>query len=117
MAVIETDNRTGILRRGDRALLLATRFALPLTLALAAVVRVFLIVRSPGVLDGDEALVGIQAEQIAAGAAHPLPVFFPGQPYMGALEAYLAAGVFRLVGPSVPALRLVPLAFGLHWSP
>ena len=36
MAVVETDNRTGVLRRGDRALLLATRFALPLTLALAA---------------------------------------------------------------------------------
>lgn len=113
MAVIETDNRTGVLRRGDRALLLATRFALPLTLVLAVVVRVFLIVRAPGVLDGDEALVGIQAERIAAGTAHPLPVFFPGQPYMGALEAYLAAGVFHLVGPSVPALRMVPLTFAL----
>lgn len=96
-----------------RAVLVADRLALPLVLALALVARLYLIVRAPGVLDGDEALVGIQAESIASGTAHPLPVFFPGQHYMGALEAYLAAGLFRLFGPSIPLLRLVPLAFAL----
>ncbi|MDQ2830000.1 MAG: glycosyltransferase family 39 protein [Chloroflexota bacterium] len=115
-AMMESDNRVGTRRAGSRVALawaLAARYALPLTLLLALVVRVALIVRAPGVLDGDEALVGIQAESIAAGAARPLPVYFYGQHYMGALEAYLAAGVFRLVGPSVVALRLVPLAFAL----
>ena len=115
-AMMESDNRVGTRRVGSRVVLawaLAARYALPLTLLLAFVVRVALIVRAPGVLDGDEALVGIQAESIAAGAAHPLPVYFYGQHYMGALEAYLAAGVFRLAGPSVVALRMVPLLFAL----
>src|SRR5579875_1231697 len=114
--VLESDNLAGTRPAGSRvarALALLARYALPLTLLLALVVRVVLIARAPGVLDGDEALVGIQAESIAAGAAHPLPVFFYGQHYMGALEAYLIAGVFRLVGPSVPALRVVPLLFAL----
>jgi len=116
VAVTESDNRVGTRRAGSRGTLawaLAPRYALPLTLLLALVVRVALIVRAPGVLDGDEALVGIQAESIAAGAARPLPVYFYGQHYMGALEAYLAAGVFRLIGPSVVALRLVPLLCAL----
>jgi len=115
-AVTESDNRVGARLAGARAALaqaLLARHALPLALLLALVVRAALIARAPGILDGDEALVGIQAESIAAGAARPLPVYFYGQHYMGSLEAYLAAGVFRLAGPSVPALRLVPLAFAL----
>lgn len=113
IATTETDNLAGVQRPGERVMLVAARLALPLALCLALLMRLFLIVRAPGVLDGDEALVGIQAERIASGAAHPLPVFFYGQHYMGSLEAYLAAGLFRLVGPSVPALRLVPLFFAL----
>jgi len=116
VAITESDNRAGTCPAGSRiarARSLLARYALPLTLLLTLAARVALIARAPGVLDGDEALVGIQAESIAAGAAHPLPVYFYGQHYMGALEAYLAAGVFRLVGPSVPALRVVPLLFAL----
>src|SRR5438067_1468492 len=112
-AVIESDNRIGLERPMDRVAHLASRVALPLALGIALVVRVLLIARAPGILDGDEALVGIQAQRIAASVEHPLPVFFYGQPYMGTLEAYLVAGLFRLVGPSVPALRLAPLFFAL----
>jgi hypothetical protein len=108
-----TDNLADVQHAADKVMLRLSRLALPLALGVALVLRVLLIWRSPGVLDGDEALVGIQAERIAAGTAHPLPVFFYGQHYMGSLEAYLAAGLFRLVGPSVSALRLVPLFFAL----
>jgi len=89
------------------------RPALPAIVLLALLIRVSLIVLAPRVLDGDEALVGIQAERIAAGTAHPLPVFFYGQHYMGAIESYLAAGLFRLIGPSVPTLRVIPLLFAV----
>lgn len=112
-AASDTDNLAGVHLPTERAWLALSRLGLPLALCLALAVRLLLIMRAPGVLDGDEALVGIQAERIAAGVEHPLPVFFYAQPYMGSLEAYLAAGIFRLIGPSVPALRLVPLFFAL----
>ncbi len=74
-----------------------------LCLLLALLVRVLLIVHTNGVLDGDEAVVGLQAEQILHGL---FPVYFAGQPYMGSLEAYLVAVLFLFLGPSVWAMRL-----------
>ena len=65
-------------------------------------IRVFLIIHTHNVIEGDEALVGIQAERILHG---DFPVYFYGQAYMGSLEAYLVAGLFALFGPSVWALR------------
>ncbi len=114
MALVTTsDNLAAAVAPTRRATRIVTRLALPLALLLALAARAFLIVRAPGVLDGDEALVGLQAQSIATGTAHPLPVFFYGQHYMGSLEAYLCAAVFRLIGPSVPALRLAPLLCAL----
>lgn len=54
--------------------------------------------------NSDEAVSGLAAARIAQGRAFPL--FFPGQYYMGALESYLAAPLFRLTGPGLLALRL-----------
>lgn len=54
--------------------------------------------------DSDEGTMGLMARHIAYAGAHP--IFFYGQNYMGALEAYLAAGAFRVLGPSLFALRL-----------
>jgi hypothetical protein len=54
--------------------------------------------------DSDEATFGLMALHISERGAHP--IFFYGQNYMGAVEAYLAAGFFRLFGPSLFALRL-----------
>lgn len=48
--------------------------------------------------------MGLMALHIAYHGA--LPIFFYGQNYMGALEAYLGAFFFLLVGPSLFALRL-----------
>ncbi len=89
-----------------------TRFFSPLwvCLLIALALRVWLIVHTHGVIDGDEALVGIQAERILHG---DFPVYFYGIPYFGSIEAYLVALVFVITGPSVWALRTEPLLISL----
>lgn len=54
--------------------------------------------------NSDEATFGLAALHIAGG--HERPVFLYGQRYMGMLEAYLAAPLVGLAGPSWPVLRL-----------
>jgi hypothetical protein len=76
-----------------------------LALALAAGVRLALLVMRWPVVNSDEATMGLMAWHIAEG--RQLPVFFYGQRYMGSLVAYGAAPLFWLVGPSTAALRLV----------
>ncbi|HLZ57266.1 MAG TPA: hypothetical protein VKR06_09990, partial [Ktedonosporobacter sp.] len=79
-------------------------------LLIALLLRVWLIVHTQGVLDGDEAMTGIQAEGILRGEH---PIYFYSQAYMGSLEAYLIAGLFALFGPSVWALRAEPVMLSL----
>ncbi len=55
--------------------------------------------------DSDEAILGLMARHILHGRGFPL--FFYGQRYMGALDAYLAVPLFALSGPSVGAMRLL----------
>ncbi|HSR52765.1 MAG TPA: glycosyltransferase family 39 protein [Acidobacteriota bacterium] len=62
-------------------------------------------------LDADEAVVGLMAKHILEG--RETPVFFYGQDYFGALEAYLTVPFFALLGISTVALRLVPLLSSL----
>jgi hypothetical protein len=83
---------------------------LAVSLFLAVVVRTLLVIFTHAMIDGDEALVGIQAERILRGSR---PVYFYGQPYMGSLEAYLAAAIFFFTGPSSWALRVVPTLLAL----
>jgi 4-amino-4-deoxy-L-arabinose transferase-like glycosyltransferase len=59
----------------------------------------------------DEGIVGLMAKHIGEG--REAPVFFYGQHYLGALEAYLAALSFGLFGIGKTTLRLVPAAFSL----
>lgn len=73
-----------------------------LCLLAALIIRTWLIVHTHGIIDGDEALVGIQAERILHG---DFPVYFYGIPYFGSLEAYLASILFAIFGPSAWALR------------
>ncbi len=77
---------------------------------LAIAVRLWLIVHTHGFIDGDEAVVGIQAQHILQGER---PVYYYGQPYMGSLEAYLIALLFAIAGPSVWAQRAEPLLLSL----
>ncbi len=88
----------------------APRAPLWVALAAALIARVALVVRTGAVIDGDEALVGIQAEHILRGQ---FPVYFYGQSYMGSLETYLIALVIAVTGPTAWALRVVPIALSL----
>ncbi|MFY1637586.1 hypothetical protein ACN27F_30665 [Solwaraspora sp. WMMB335] len=54
--------------------------------------------------NSDEATMGLAAIHISK--AESFPTFFYGQNYMGTLEAYLAAPIFALFGPSVISLRI-----------
>lgn len=58
-----------------------------------------------GTLDADEAVVGLMARHVP----EELPAFFWGQSYGGSQEAVLAAALFRLLGPTGLALKLVPV--------
>src|SRR5215469_3052677 len=85
---------------------------------IALLVRGWLVIHTHGVIDGDEALVGIQADQILHGV---FPSYFYGQAYMGTLEEYLLAVFFAIAGPSVWAMRAEPtllslLAVWLTWK-
>ncbi len=55
-------------------------------------------------LDSDEGTMGLMGMHIAYRGEHP--IFFYGQGYMGAFEAYVAAVMFRLFGVSTFTLRL-----------
>lgn len=72
----------------------------------AIAARIWLVVYTRGIIEGDEALLGMQAEQILHGAH---PIYFFGQPYMGTLEAHLVALLFFIAGPSVWTLRAEPI--------
>src|SRR5712691_5712134 len=89
-----------------------TRLLSPLWLCLlvALIIRVWLTMRTNGIIDGDEALLGIQAEHILHGE---WPIYFYGIPYFGSLEAYVASIIFAITGPSVAALRAETTFFGL----
>lgn len=81
-----------------------------LCLLLALGIRIWLVYHTHGVIDGDEAVVGIQAEHILRGEH---PYYFYGQAYMGSLEAYLMAMLFAIAGPSVWMLRAEPILLSL----
>jgi hypothetical protein len=70
----------------------------------AILFRVWLIARGMPRFDSDEGTMGLMALHIENHGE--LPAVFYGQAYMGALEAYLAAAVFHVLGPSDLSLRL-----------
>lgn len=63
----------------------------------------------------DEGIVGLMGKHIMEG--REVPVFFYGQHYLGALEAYCVALSFSIFGSSVFALRFVPLLFSVVLLP
>ncbi|MFF0314649.1 hypothetical protein ACFYPH_08345 [Micromonospora sp. NPDC005252] len=69
--------------------------------------RLWLLGHATPPTNSDEATMGLAALHIARGEG--FPVWFYGQQYMGTLEAYLAAPVFALAGPSLFGLRLPTL--------
>jgi len=77
--------------------------------ALALAARLPFLVRSEGALDHDQSVVGLMALDIAAGRR--FPIFFDGQRYMGAVEAYVAAAFTRVLGHGPPSVALAPVLF------
>lgn len=61
--------------------------------------------------DSDQAITGLMAKHLAELRA--FPIFYYGQNYMLAVEAWLAAPVFASLGASVTALRLPLLAINI----
>ena len=61
--------------------------------------------------DSDQAIVGLMAKHLSEGRAFPL--FFYGQSYMLAVEAWLAVPFFWVAGPTVAALRASLIATNL----
>jgi hypothetical protein len=64
----------------------------------------FLLAFDESYFDSDQAIVGLMAKHLIEGRA--LPLFFYGQEYMLAVEAWLMAPVFAVLGPTVFALRV-----------
>ena len=88
----------------ERALVIAVAVVLVLLRSGA-----FVLGRAPE-FDSDQAIVGLMAKHLSEFRA--LPIFFYGQDFMLAVEAWLAAPLFLIAGPSVTALKL-PL-LGIH---
>ncbi len=66
----------------------------------------------PGVrFDADQAIVGLMAKHISEGRA--FPIYFYGQSYLLAIEAYLAAPVMWLLGPTEVALKIPVVAMNI----
>src|SRR5579872_3776965 len=109
----------GVLRRlgaaGSRRftrLDLADRIAVVL-LALAALYRLFLILRGWPALDSDEAIIGLMARHILYDGQ--FPYWFWGQQYMGAFQAYFAAPFFAVFGSSAFMLHFTVLLLTVGW--
>ncbi len=80
-----------------------------LCFAAALLARAPFVQRGETLLHSDEAIVGIMAQDIAAG--RQLPIYFYGQRYMGALEAYAVAAASSLFDNQIHALRFAPAFF------
>jgi hypothetical protein len=61
----------------------------------------------------DEALTGLMSRAILRGEPQ---VFYWGQPYLGAADAYLVAAAFRLFGASTVVLRMAIVLIALLWT-
>ena len=75
-----------------------------LIIAFAIGLRILLVSLGWPPTNSDEGTMGLMARHIAYNGEYP--IYFYGYNYMGALEAYLGAGFFRLFGSSVFTLRL-----------
>lgn len=72
-------------------------------ISIAAIWRLVLITQGWPLTNSDEATIGIMARHIAYNGEHP--VFFYGQNYMGALQAYIGAALFPIFGSSLWTVR------------
>ncbi len=93
-----------------RTALRTHRVALAL-LGVAAIYRLALLLRGWPALNSDEAIIGLMARHILAHGDRP--IFYWGQDYMGAFQAYFAALLFAVFGSSTLVLHLSVLVLTL----
>ena len=60
----------------------------------------------------DEATTGLLGLAVLRG---DFPVYFFGQPFMGALDGYLAAPLYAVLGVSARTLELLPVLLAVAW--
>lgn len=79
-----------------------------------AALRLYILFKSHGIGDGDEALTGVMALDIQKGE---FPAFTYGQPYMAATEAYFTALVYYLAGFHSWGMKVLPflVSLGIIW--
>ncbi|MEO8972419.1 MAG: glycosyltransferase family 39 protein, partial [Ktedonobacteraceae bacterium] len=70
---------------------------------LASTLRILVLAQGWPWMNSDEGTMGLMARHIAYQGE--LPIFFYGQGYMGALEAYIGSILFHIFGPSFFSLR------------
>jgi hypothetical protein len=85
-------------------------FGLAGAVFVAAALKISLLVADVVPFNADEAIIALMAKHILHGER---PIFFYGQAYMGSLDAYLVALVFKLFGIHVWGVRLVQVAWFL----
>ena len=90
---------------------LGFRHAVAIAWILIALRSAFWVFSESAHFDSDQAITGLMAKHLADGRAFPL--FFYGQHYMLAVEAWLAAPLFLVAGASVTALKLPLLVVNL----
>lgn len=88
----------------------ATAAVVGALLVAAVALRVWAVTGDRGLLDGDEAVVGLQALRAAHGDE---ATFFLGQPYGGTLEALLMSVPMRAVGAELWVVRAVAIALAV----
>ena len=72
----------------------------------AVVFKIGLLLASVIPFNSDEAVIALMARHILQGSR---PIFFYGQAYMGSLDAFLIAGIFKLIGTNIWAVRIVQI--------
>jgi hypothetical protein len=80
------------------------RYAALAIIAFAIGLRIYLRAKGWPASDSDEGTMGLEALHIAFRGEHP--IFLYGQNYMGTIEAYIGALLFRIFGVSLFVLRL-----------
>lgn len=88
------------------------RWIIPASVVTIVLARAAVFLLSPeAYFDSDQATVGLMAKHLSELRA--FPVFLYGQTYMLGVEAWLAAPLFVLFGPSATALKLPLLAMNI----
>src|SRR5215208_3937050 len=103
---------TGRVRRGTPFSEMAP--VLAVVVALVTLRTLVYLVFEQVAFDSDQAINGLMAKHLSEGRA--LPLFFYGQTYMLAVEAWVAVPFFWIGGPTVLALRCSLLAWNLAFA-